>query len=126
MSIELAAAAVGVVVPYLAEAGKAAAKKVGEETAGAGIKLVGWLREKLTGRAKEALAELEEKPEDPLNQDDLRTQLAKLLEREPALIPELQALLAEAQPRGDTMTQTVGAGGKAAQIRGNQNTVTIG
>ena len=126
MSIELAAAAVGFVAPYLAEAGKEAAKTVGKETAGAGIKLLGWLREKLTGRAKEALTELEEKPDSPLNQDDLRTQLAKLLEKEPSLIPELRALLAETQPQGDTMTQNVGAGGKAAQIQGNQNKVLIG
>lgn len=125
MSIELAAAAVGLLAPYLTEAGKEAAKTVGKETAGAGLKLLGWMREKLTGRAKEALSELEERPEAQLNQDDLRTQLAKLLERQPDLIPELRALLSEAPSQGDIMNQNVGAGGKASQIKGDRNKVRI-
>jgi vacuolar-type H+-ATPase subunit I/STV1 len=125
MSIELAAAAVGLLAPYLTEAGKEAAKTVGKETTEAGIRLLGWMREKLTGRAKEALTELEEKPDSQLNQDDLRTQLAKLLEKQPELVPQLQALLSEAKPIGDVMSQTVGEGGKASQIKGNQNTVSI-
>jgi hypothetical protein len=125
MSIELAAAAVSFLAPYLTEAGKEAAKTVGKETAGAGIKLVGWMREKLTGRAIKALAELEDKPDSQLNQDDLRTQIAKLLEKQPDLVPELQALLSEAKPFADFMSQTVGESGKASQIKGDQNTVSI-
>jgi hypothetical protein len=122
MSIELAAAAVGLLAPYLTEAGKEAAKTVGKETAGAGLRLLGWMRERLSGRAKEALAELEEKPQSQLNQDDLRTQLAKLLEKQ---LPQLRELLSEAKPQGDVMTQNVGAGGKASQIKGDQNKVSI-
>jgi hypothetical protein len=125
MSVELAAAAVSLLTPYLAEAGKEAAKTVGKETAGAGIKLLGWMREKLADRAKEALIELEEKPDSQLNQDDLRTQIAKLLEKQPELVPQLQELLSEAKPVGDVMSQTVGEGGKASQIKGDQNTVSI-
>ena len=125
MSIELAAAAVGLLAPYLAEGGKEAAKTVGKETTEAGIKLLGWMREKLTGRAKEALTELEEKPDSQLNQDDLRTQLAKLLEKQPDLIPQVQALLSEARPQGDVMSQTVGEGSKASQIKGDRNKVSI-
>ena len=125
MSIELAAAAVGLLSPYLADAGAEAAKTVGKEAAGAGIKLLGWLREKLTGRGKEALAELEEKPGSQLNQDDLRTQLAKLLEKEPDLVPQLQALLSEARVQEASMRQTIGAGGQGIQIHGNQNTASI-
>jgi hypothetical protein len=125
MSIELAAMAVGVLAPYLTEAGKEAAKTIGKETAEGGLKLFGWMREKLTGRAKEALTELEEKPDSQLNQDDLRTQLAKLLEKQPDLVPQLQALLSEAKPLGDVLTQTVGEGAKASQIKGDQNTVSI-
>jgi hypothetical protein len=125
MSIELAAATVSLLVPYLTEAGKEAAKTVGKETAGAGLKLLGWMRDKLSGRAKEALTELEEKPGSQLNQDDLRTQLAKLLEKEPNLVPQLRELLSEAQTQGDGMSQTVGAGGKASQIRGDRNKVSI-
>jgi hypothetical protein len=79
----------------------------------------------LTGRAKEALTELEEKPDSQLNQDDLRTQLAKLLEKQPNLVPQLSELLSEAQTQGDVMSQTVGPDGKAIQIKGNQNTASI-
>jgi hypothetical protein len=125
MSIELAAAAVSVLAPYLMEATKEAAKTVGKETAEGGLKVLGWMHDKLTGRAKEALTELEEKPDSQLNQDDLRTQLAKLLEKQPELAPQLQALLSDARPQGDAMSQNVGAGGKASQIRGDRNTVSI-
>jgi hypothetical protein len=124
MSIELAAAAVSVLAPYLTEAAKEAAKTVGKETAGTGLKLLDWMREKLSGRAKEALADLEEKPDSQLNQDDLRTQVAKLLEKEPDLVPQLEALLSKA-PQGDVMSQTVGKRGNGSQIRGNRNKVSI-
>jgi hypothetical protein len=79
MSIELVAAAVGFLVPYLTEAGKEAAKTIGKESAGAGIKVLGWLRDKVTGRAKEALEDLEQQPDSADNQADLRKQLVKLL-----------------------------------------------
>src|SRR4029077_7654215 len=97
MSIELAAAAVSVIAPYVTEATKEAAKTVGKETTEAGLKLLGWMREKLTARAKEAPTELEEKPDSQLNQDDLRRQLAKLLEKQPELAPQLQELLSGVQ-----------------------------
>jgi hypothetical protein len=125
MSVELAAAAVGFLVPYLTEAGKEAAKTVGKETAGAGIKLLGWLREKLTGRAKEALEDLETQPASADNQADLRKQLAKLLEQQPDLAEQLRALLSEAPPQGSSIHQTVGAGAQAIQNVGNQNTGSI-
>ena len=126
MSIELAAAAVGLLAPYLAETTKEAAKTVGKETAEGGFRLLGWMREKLTGRGKEALQELEEKPDWQLNQDDLRTQLAKLLEKQPELVPQLRALVEGARAPGEAMSQNVGAGGKAIQTKGNQNTSFIG
>jgi hypothetical protein len=125
MSIELAAATVAFIAPYLTEAGKEAAKTMGKETAEAGLKLLGWMREKLSGRAKEALTELEEKPDSQLNQDDLRTQLAKLLEKQPQLIPELQTLLSAAQTQTPSLTQNVGAHGQGIQIAGNQNRASI-
>ena len=125
MSIELAEAAVSVLAPYLTEAGKEAAKTVGKETAEGGLKVLGWMREKLTGRAKEALTDLEEKPDSQLNQDDLRTQLAKLLEKQPDLVAQLRELLSQGQTQGDVMSQTVGEGGKASQIKGDRNTVSI-
>ena len=126
MSIELAAAAVAVLTPYLTEAGTEIAKTVGKETAEGGFRLLGWMREKLTGWGKEALQGLEEKPDSQLNQDDLRTQLAKLLEKQPELVPQLRALVEEARTPGEAMSQNVGVGGKAIQTKGNQNTSFIG
>jgi hypothetical protein len=125
MSIELAAAAVALIAPYLTEAGKEAAKTTGKETTEAGLRLLGWMREKRGGRAKEALTELEEKPDSQLNRDDLRTQLAKLLEKQPELMPELRKLLSDAQTRTSSLTQNVGAGGQGVQIEGTQNKASI-
>ena len=62
MSVEVAATVVTLLGPYLTEAGKEAAKAVGKETASAGLKLLGWMRQKLTGRAKEALVDFEQNP----------------------------------------------------------------
>jgi hypothetical protein len=125
MSIELAAAAVALITPYLTEAGNEAAKTMGKETAEASLRLLSWMREKLGGRAKEALTELEEKPDSQLNQDDLRTQLAKSLEKQPDLIPELQTLLSAAQTHAPSLTQNVRAHGQGIQIAGNQNRASI-
>ena len=83
------------------------------------------MRDKLTGRAKEAIDELEAKPDSQLNQDDLRTQLAKLLEKQPDLVPELRGLVSQAEIQGDVMNLNVGSG-KGAQVKGNQNKVSIG
>ncbi len=118
MIMELAGAAVAL-------AAKEAAKTAGKEAAEAGFKLLGWMREKLTGRAKAALDDLEQQPGSQLNQDDLRTQLAKLLEKQPDLVPELRALVSQAQIQGGVMNQTVGAGGKAIQNKGERNTNII-
>jgi len=126
MSVELAASAVAFLAPYLVEAGKGGAKTIGKETASAAIGLLGWLREKLTGGGKEALDGFEAVPASDLNQDALRLQLAKLLTKQPELVSELQQLLAAIPSGGDTMSMNVAAGGKAAQIKGNQNTTTIG
>ena len=130
MSLEIiaadAAAAVTLVVPYLAAAGTEAAKTVGKESAGAAIKLLGWLRDKLTGRAAEALGDLERSPDAEDNQADLRKQLAKLLEAEPHLHDELRALLQGPASTGPTITQTVqGSHAKGAQIHGDGNSVTM-
>jgi hypothetical protein len=83
------------------------------------------MREKLTGRAREALTELEDKPASQPNQDDLRAQLTKLLEAQPDLVPQLQELLPDTQPLGKVISQIVGEGGKGSQINGDQNRVSI-
>src|SRR4051794_28254964 len=91
--ISLAAAAVAVLSPYLAKAGEGAAKKLGEEAVDGAGKLLGWMRAKLGGGAKEALEELATTPGDQDNQAVLRKQLAKALQADPALAAELQAML---------------------------------
>jgi hypothetical protein len=121
-----AEAAVMLVTPILAEVGKGAANKLGEESAEGGLKLLGWLRDKMTGRAREALNDLEDDPGSEDNRADLRKQLAKQLESQPDLLVELRSLLPQGAV-GDTMTLTVsGTDNKAAQIKGTGNTTTIG
>lgn len=78
-------------------AAKAIAKKTGEEAASAGFRLLGWMREKLTGRAKEAFEDLGKNPQSEENLIDLKKQLTKLLETEPNLIEELKALVPVAE-----------------------------
>jgi len=103
-----------------------AVKTLSKESTTASLKVLGWLRDKLTGRSKEALEDLEQNPSSEDNQADLRKQLTKLLEAQPELRTELQALLPVSPQGGDSMNQTVqGAGAKAAQTKGNYNTTTI-
>jgi hypothetical protein len=82
------AAAMKLVRPFLSKAGEGAAKKIGEESAGAGLQLLGWMRNKLTGRAKEVLGDMENDPASADNQADLRKQLIKQLESLNELTPE--------------------------------------
>ena len=123
--IELAAAAVTVLTPYLVEAGHEAAKTVGKDASEAAGKLLGWLREKLTPRGKEALAELEHKPTAASNQDDVRVQLTKLLEQEPGLTGELRSLLEAAGKPAGGINVSVGAGAKSNVTVGRGNTSSI-
>ena len=121
--LTLATQAAAIAALYLGETGKAVAKKVGEELGG---KLLPWLRQKLTGRAKEALDDLEKNPGAEDNQADLRKQLTKLLEADPALLAELRALLPPAPATETTLqTQTVGDHGRGVQNKGDNNTTNI-
>ena len=128
MPIEpITAAAVALVAPYLVKMGEAAAGKVGQASVEAAGKLLGWMRAKLSGRAREALDDLEKSPDNADNQADLRKQLAKALEADPALAEELRALIPPEAMAAGAMTQNVsGAGAKAAQVRGSGNRTTIG
>lgn len=124
--LALASAAVAALAPYLATAGQAAAKKLGEKSVEAGEKLLVWMRERLSGRGQEALDDLAANPTSEENQVDLRKQLAKALEANPDLAAELKALVSAAAGDGDVMTQTVsGAGAKVAQVKGSGNTTSI-
>ena len=113
--MDLASAAVAILSPYLAKAGEGAAKKIGEEAVDTGGRLLGWMRAKLGGRAREALDDLVVKPDSEDNQADLRKQLTKMLVTDPGLAVELRALL----------SADSGANAKAAQVKGSGNTTSI-
>ena len=124
--MDLASAAVAILSPYLAKAGEGAAKKIGEEAVDTGGRLLGWMRAKLGGRAREALDDLVVKPDSEDNQADLRKQLTKMLETDPGLAAELRALLSADTQDAGSMSQTVsGANAKAAQVKGSGNTTSI-
>jgi hypothetical protein len=122
----LAIAAVKCVVPYLEEIGKGAAKKTGEETANVGFKLLGWMREKLTGRAKEALEDLEKEPLSGDNQADLRKSIAKQLEAQPQLLEELESLVpAEAKAAAHQEMNQSGNDNRGVQVSGSGNWTNV-
>jgi hypothetical protein len=102
------------------------AKKSGEETASAGFRLLAWMHDKLTGRAKEALEEVEKSPASDNNQADLRKQLTKLLETQPQLLEELKALVpADQQVAAQQTMKQIGSNNKGAQVAGQENKVRI-
>jgi hypothetical protein len=103
-----------------------AAKKTGEEAASAGLKVLTWMREKLTGRAKEALQDLEDNPSSEDNQADLRKQLTKQLETQPELVAELRSLIPpNVQGGGQQIMNQTGDQNRAAQVEGVENKVRV-
>jgi hypothetical protein len=124
MAVEIAIGAlIAAAVKLVAEG---AAKKTGEETAGAGFKLLRWMRDKLTGRAKEALEDVEKDPSSEDNKADLRKQLLKQLEVEPLLVNELRALVpANEQSAAQQAMNQIGDNNRAAQVAGQSNDVRV-
>lgn len=120
--VSLATAAVAVLSPYLVEGGKEATKTAAKD-------LYHWLKSKLTGRAAEALGDLEKDPASEDNRGDLRKQLAKALEADPALQAELRRLLPEGSAAGavtQTLDQSRSTNAKGAQVHGKGNVTNIG
>jgi hypothetical protein len=118
MLAEAAAAAsfvVKLVAPYIADG-------TGDDTAAS---VLDWLRQKLSGRAREALTDLEADPAHDDNQADLRKQLARELEAHDDWREQLTRLLQARDVSADQMTQTLGTGAKGSQIKGSGNKVTI-
>lgn len=126
MSLELlAAAAVTAVAPYALKAAGSAAEKIGELSAETAAKVAGWLRDKLTGRAKESLERLETEPGNPDLATALKVDLSYLLKSDPALLAELRALIPAATVT-DNQTQTItGDNNKAVQNKGDNNNISI-
>jgi hypothetical protein len=108
----IAQAVIGLLIPYLAKAGEAAASKLGEQ-------LFVLLKNRFAERpaAQTALADLKAAPDDPDSQAALRLQLRKLLQTEPGLVAELQALLPAAdQAAAGSPTFNLSAGDNARQV----------
>lgn len=122
---QLAAAAVTALSPYLTEAAKAGAKKVGEAAVGGVGKLYGMLKKRLSPEESQDLEDLAAEPEDAANRGALEKTLRKRLAADPELRAELAELLQELQASG-AVSQTariVGDGNVSTQIAGNQNQV---
>jgi hypothetical protein len=65
-------------------------------------RLLGWMQARLGGRVKDALDDLVAKPGSDDNRADLRKQLAKALEADPALAAELRVISCRPPPRAMT------------------------
>lgn len=122
---QLAAAAVTALSPYLTEAAKAGAKKVGEAAVGGVGKLYGMLKKRLSPEESKDLEDLAAEPEDAANRGALEKTLRNRLAADPELRAELAELLKELQASG-AVSQTatiVGDGNVSTQIAGDQNQV---
>lgn len=108
----VAAGAVTALVPYLAEAGKAAAGEVGKSTWAGAKKLWALLHGRLSRPEQQAaLADLQAQPGDADLQAAARVQLRKALAADAGLLAELAALL---QSLPETVRQ-------AQVVNGNDN-----
>src|SRR5689334_23587804 len=110
-----AAATTNVLAVYLTALGAGAATAVGKEAVEQGKQLVGWLRERLHGPAKEALVDLRTEPSEQ-TAAAFRQQLEASLAADPALLKDLGALLAE-------MPEAVRYGAQTATVTGDRNEV---
>lgn len=120
--ITAAALAAGAVTALTSEAGKTAGKALVE----GGIRLGGWLKEKLSPSGQAALAKVEARPQDARLHGALEVEIEEVLTAQPALMAELQALLAQAGADVGDQTATVsGDNNLTIQQRGG-GTIRIG
>jgi hypothetical protein len=109
----LAASAVGALAPCLVD-------EDGKEAAGAGLRLLEWLRGKLTGgEGAGALEEVAKAPGDAAAQAALRVQITKLLEREPELAGELGRLVWDVQNEEEARRSSDRASPASQRISGS-------
>ena len=123
----LVAAAVELVRPYLKKVGEGLGETVADESLAAGRQLIDWMKEKLGGRAREAVDDLEAAPENEDNAADLRKQLGRELEAQPQLAEEFTQLVKQDPVVSQGMNQVIsGAGAKGIQNQGDNNQNFIG
>ncbi len=121
--VTLSTAIVALLSPYLAEAGKAAAKKTGEAIANATPKIYQAVKAKFNQKpaAVEALSDLKENPSDEDIQAAVRVQLKKLLAEDASFASQLQQLLEMAQSTDASTVVNVAGDGTA--VVGDNDTV---
>jgi hypothetical protein len=124
----MAATAVALVAPYLAEGAKELAKKVGAEAGGRVVKLWDALKGRLAGR--DALADVEAEPGDQRRWAALEVQLEKALKEDPAFRSELarliEAIPAEQRMAIQQITNITGDRNVTTPIAGSGNQVYVG
>jgi hypothetical protein len=128
LSLDIIAAAIVLyLTPYLAEAGKGAAKKVGETAGEKVVKLYDTLKAKLTHPfAREALTDLAKTPTDADAQATFRAQLKKALADDSQLRDELSALVETLDHETDKVRQPMAITGDdnvGIQVEGFGNMV---
>jgi hypothetical protein len=124
----MAAATVATLSPYLVEATKKAAGKVGEAAYEGGAKLLEFLKRKLTGgNEQKALSRVELEPEDTDNLAALRVVLKESLQQDAAFRDELGAFL-KALPQNDTSqsANVIGDGNVVTEAAGKNINITVG
>jgi len=123
----MAATAVALVAPYLAEGAKELAKKVGAEAGGRVVKLWDSVKGRLAG--KDALADVVAEPGDTRRWAALEVQLEKALKEDPQFRGELAKLI-EAIPEQERMAiqqiANVSGGSTSVQTAGSGNQVNLG
>ena len=116
----------------LAAGAKEVAGAAVKSTVDTGKRVLGWLKDKLTGVNKAVLDQAIEKPETNARWDTFGSQLRGLIEEDPAFAKEFAAFLKEAMPEAitDTTTQTAtvtdASNVNIAQIKGSDNQVNQG
>ena len=132
MIVELTAAAAAAATTealtgYLTAGATEAAKTAGKEAVEQGKRLVGWLRERLHGPAKEALADLRTEPSEK-TAAAFRQQLETSLAANLALLEGLRALLAEvpeAVRYGTQIISVTGDNNKTGTAQGSNINISI-
>jgi len=130
----LATAAVGILAPYLTEAGHVAAKKLGEGAATQVEGLIGAIRRKFgldkDAYADQTLARLEAQPDEETRKQALAGVIAEKAKADAAFKEELERLVAAARGNHATMqflTQVYGGRvGQIVNIGGSVQTLNFG
>ena len=119
----VAAASVAILVPYLAEAGKAIAKKAGEAAWSHAESIFRAIQAKFKTNpiADAALSDVIKNPDDKDNQASLRKELKKAMELDEGFLDELRGFVVKAQQSGIVVSgsgSVATSGGTAAGAGG--------